>query len=526
MTLALGLAVLSVQAKVPELLPGANATFYRTYDTVQGHLAAGRFAQAKKASNGLTGAELVIDWSDSEVPSNLRNLYRDARDRAAKAWKTAVPSLIVTYGKPGRLKLSFAKGLPPNPDSPGPAGAVTFSGSGDGLTEMVISTVRGNAKTPAEPRDIYNEVLFAIGYALGLERTPYNGSAMGRHELPYALDLLISDLEREQVEHHLKIGAALRSAAEKGQRIEVQRPALRLQPTRLQGPTDVVQGQIVPLTVELTNSGSGTLRVKLIPDCGCFILGQPAPIAAGETRVVQVQIQTRDFPGELAKTLFVYSNDVEQPIRQLPLTMTVQHRYRFLSESPGNTILVDDAGGKVDLYLHVNPKHPLVAKEVRVQGQKAAASLQPFKGTVAGEAIDGYKIGVLVGPNTIPGRSLLSLAVITNEPDFGDLRYAFYVQKGIVMLPDQIYLGRVGKKEASSYIVVQRPGKPFKILGVEVDHPSIAASFAPTDEVGQYRVSVRYNGKAVPGHIDAKLVIRTDDPKQPKLEASISAIAE
>jgi len=526
MTLAIGLVVLGIQTKIPELLPGANTTFYRTCDTVQAHLAAGRFADAKRSAKTLASHDLVIEWSDDEVSPSLRNLYRDARDKAVQTWKTAVPSLNVSYSKPGRLKLSFARGLPPNPDSAGPAGAVVFPGSGDGRTEMVISTTRGAAKTPADPRDVRNEVLFAIGYALGLERTPYNGTAMGRHEFPYVLDLQVSDLEREQVEHHLKLTAALRSAAEKGQKVDVQRPALKLQPTRLQGPADVVQGQIVPLTIELTNTGTGTLRVKLIPDCGCFLLGQPAPIPAGESRVVQVQIQTRDFPGELAKTLYVYSNDVDQPVRQLPLTMTVEPRFRFVSEVPGNTIIVDDNGGKVDLYLHINPKQPLMAKQVLVQGQKAVASLQPFKGTIAGGAIDGYRISLLISPNTLPGRTLLSMSVVTGDSDFGDLRYAFYVQKGIVLLPDQIYLGRVGKKEASTYIVVQRPGKPFKILGVEVDHPSISASFAPTDEIGQFRVTVRYDGKAVPGHIEAKLKIRTDDPKQPVLEAAISAIAE
>jgi hypothetical protein len=63
-------------------------------------------------------------------------------------------------------------------------------------------------------------------------------------------------------------------------------------------------------------------------------------------------------------------------------------------------------------------------------------------------------------------------------------------------------------------------------LAVEVDHPNISASFAATGEPGQFRVSIRYDGKAVPGHFDGTVRIRTDDPQQPVLTATVSGIAE
>lgn len=525
------LLALAIAKPGPDLPAAASGAFQGAAIEVQRALQKGDFAKAEKSAGLLPKFEVSIEWDDRNVPAARQAEFRAARDRAVKSWTTALPDLKVTLAKPGIVKVSFVPSLPPNADSPGAAGAVHLVGFDRlPIVDSVLALKRTDIGVSAEQRDVENEVLFAIGSALGLGRVPAVTNAMARIEGPSSVSHRPIAVEVAGARANVRAANALRAAAAKKERLDPAIPMAVLETNLIERPP-VVQGEPIAFAFSISNQGSGRLNVLIVPDCGCFKgLRYRESLAAGEAGLVQVVVDTTDFPGVLDKKLLILTNDPEFPQRVVQVKMRSDPRYRFLREQRGSTVVVDGET-TVDVFLAVHPAKGFKVLEGSVDGAGRSVEIEPWSGVVADPALDepptprkGYRIRVAIDPELPPGRNPVNIILRTDADDLPQVRHTLYVQRGIVALPASLYVGELGATPKRAWVLVSRPHRPFKIVRVQVDHPRFKAFVEPGRENWEYKVVVEYDGKAGIGPVEATLKIETDDAKQPSLSVPIQGV--
>jgi hypothetical protein len=291
----------------------------------------------------------------------------------------------------------------------------------------------------------------------------------------------------------------------------------------------VLQGTKAPVDVILKNSGTGKLAYWLIPDCNCFSSKfSRGQIETNGSVKVPVEMDTTEFAGTLHKALFVFTNDATNPIRRIPITVAITPRYRMLP--PKQTVVADSDEITFTAYLFTPKDHPLKVKQAEAEGLPGTVTFEPWEGVLADPDMNedalprkGYKFNLKV--KAIPDGMHIgtSIRVTTNDPVFDEIVYQVFVQKGIIAMPPSLFMGEIGAAHRTMALVVSRPGKAFNVTGIEVDSTHISATFAPAKTVGEYRVTVTYDGKAASGDYRATILIKTDDPKQPVIQVPVAA---
>lgn len=525
-------AVLVIAPNVGPVVPaGATEAFLRTALEVQTLLEAQRWADAAKAADRLPKPEFQITWDDAKVPPAQRAAFQKARDAAIEHWTSNLKGVQIQTGKAEDVQIAFVDALPPNADSPGPAGATFFRGVGAGepRVEALIALHRGESRLPITPLEVQNEVAFAIGAYLGLERTPTSQSVMGRHESPYAAASHLSNRDLRLARELLGLAQTLRSMAANKVRIVAARPQLALDPSRVERPP-MLEGDRTSFSIQITNQGNAPLSLSLVADCGCMaISGSVRTVEAGQTVAAPVRLDTTNFPGPFEKSIYVYSNDPEEPVRRVRVQTTVRPRFRILRDDPGRVLIVPDDGLKIEVFLAISDEVPMKLTSARVDGMKAMVSFEEWSGERADPELGeghtlrkGYRIRLLSGLEVPPGRVPLTLVLATDDPVFPVIRHTMFLQRGIAALPGSVYLGEMGKSPATATFIVTRPGKGFKITGVACDAPYLSGKVEAVREDWEYRVVLTYDGKADYGEIATTVTVRTDDPKQPEIVVPVT----
>lgn len=509
----------------PDLPAGANATFQEACLAVQTALQKGDFPGADARLRALPALEATMEWDESGIPKERRAEFARARDVSIELWRRMVPDLKVTLAKNGRIKIGFAPELPRNSDSPGPAGATYFFSIDptEPAVEGVLSLTRTERRAAIEAKEVTNEVTYAIGAYLGLERMPDVGAAMGRHEQPYLHINLPGPSEAYQVKELQKVVAVLRDFVKRKVKVTPARAEIFLSQVEFR-PKPTVQGEPLTMSVTVTNRGTATLRYRLVPDCSCFALAYDKSIKPGESKLVQIAVDTINFTGQLEKKIAVHSNDAEASLRWLSFSMRVDPLFRFLGVARSDVVLIEDKA-EGDIYFVPNQNKPLIPSAATVEGVGGTATIEPWSGTLGGERdLKGYKVHYKLNDNIPPGRAAVGISLTTDDPAWSPVRHSFYVQKGIVALPLSIYMGEVGKEPARAWALVSRPGKPFKITKVETEGAFFSAEIENVGKDWEYKVIVVYKGGADFGDLATTLKITTDDPRQPVLTVPISAV--
>lgn len=520
----------------PAINPGTNEWFQRGMVSVMRDLEAGKFAQAAAKAARLPDATITLSWDEQGLNALQKSEFRAERDRAISAWKEVIPGLKVVFtpGNSPEVKISFAPSLPPNSDSIGPAGAVflTSISPTDPAIDAVIALERGPTKAKTVGMDVYNEVAFALGSALGLARFPQTGAAMYRtegsyndHYAPLRGYLLLVNENFQGVK-------TLREAAVKKLRLSPAIPQLALQPTRYDAkPT--VQGAPLSFSITITNRGKATLQYRIVPDCGCFTVRQGTEVAPGETQGIGVAINTMDFPGTHDKVLYIYSNDPENPVRIFPVTFQAKPRYRFLWNEATDVLQVGDNGRTASVYLAVEGDMKVTGASIQ-GGAAGMVDFEPWEGTLPDPKYNegplprkGYKFEILFGPSIGLGRRTVGLSVDTDDPIFSRLNFPFYLQKGIVALPQRVYLGLLKPGQAAQGTArISRPGKPFKVTRVESLSTALIVSAEPFGSKGDYRINITFKGVPDSGNWTGKIRVHTDDPSQPTVDVDVAAAVQ
>ncbi len=496
-------------------------------------LSQGQFDQASKALSRLPRTKMTIQWDDSKVPADFRAMYATARDSAIQEWQRVKPDLEITLASKGDIKISFEEVLPPAVDAVLPAGAVYFTSDNpnEPRIEGIIALKRDVPPMTIDPRHVSNEVGFAIGSFLGAARLPKPASFMGRVDSLLRLELRAGKGDVDIANLNISLINALKDAAAKHQKTEVQAPQMFLSPTILKH-EPVPQGDIIPMSMEVTNRGNSTLYLSAVVDCGCVSAQVPPSVAPGQTSLIKVAVDSSRAIGKLDKYFIIYSNDPDKPEQKVTFDLWIEPGYRILKPNLGNDAMIPADGLKTDIYLTYDPAKPFKIKTLQVTGVKAVADYVEWEGAlpdpelnVAPKSRKGYKISVLVSPTTKAGRWPLSIAIETDSKDYPVIYNTTYLQWGITAYPDKLYLGEIQTTGAVGYFTVSRPGQPFKIKGVASTDSNIVAKAEPTKN-GEYRILVTLKGKLTPGNLTANIIVSTDDPNQPPIVVPLSAFVK
>jgi len=539
-------ALLAVAQTVPlgPVLPaGLSETFQRVVVGIEEKLEKGDFAGAKADLRLLPKTTIRYEWDDTGVPASEKPFYLTARDKALKTWAQAAPSLKFVAAKPADLVFRFKKELPPIEGQAYIPGAVQFWSDDpkDPRLETVIGLFRSGSFLPsvktapgvrsaADVSDIHNEVAYAVSSYLGLGETKLSGTFTSRYDPAGVGEVRLAPAEVRLFENTRDVVKALTDAVAAKKKLRATKPKLVVEPLEVVL-NDAVQGQDVRFSIQVNNLGNAPLYYRVQPDCGCLAASYDPVLPAGKSAIVQGSVNTYDFLGSLKKRFFIYSNDLEEPYREVVVKIHVAPQYRFIMPE-GPTILMDDEAKTIYAYLIAAPGTKMNVKSYRLDGGvQAEVTQEPWKGELADPELqepatmrEGIRFAIKLPKNAMNGRVPGTLVAETDDARFPIMRRTFYVQKGIVALPDLLYMGNIPREPRRLNLLLSRPERDFEITKIESEHPNFTAIAKAVRGKWEYRVSVDFDGKADFGTIDTRLNIYTNDPRQPIIHVPIRAV--
>lgn len=496
---------------------GVSSQVSRDFDKIAKMTEKGDFAGARSALRLLPGRVVKIQWDDSSAPQALRFDLNRQRDNVLLEWGRGATALTMGFSdKEPDICVTFK-----------PNGEEEFVWSEDPKQpRLTIKIGLENDGKPVDPTLIHNEFSYGLGTYLGVSKLPLPATIMSGPEMAASGPIGLLPLETYIANASADACQSVKDAVMRSQPVTSGLPAIAEDPAPVKK-DDVFQGDKVPFDFSLKNSGEGELAFRIIPDCSCFSTRIPKKnTLSGQTQVAQVQMDTREFAGTVHKTLYLFSNDPANPVRTIPVELKIKPRYRMFPAAR-NYVAGDDGSVTVTAYLYAPPERPLNVTGAASEGLPGDVSFEPWEGKMADPDLGeqelprkGYKFTLKIA--NIPDGSQLgtNIAIATDDPIFPKLNYQVFVQKGIIALPQSVYLGEVGASPRKMSFLLTRPGRDFKITSLESDSKHLTASSSATKS-GEYRITINYDGQAEKGDYHATISIKTDDPKQPLIEVPV-----
>jgi hypothetical protein len=510
------------QVAAPQLPPGVSPDFSAQVYAIEKLLEAGEFAQATTALDAMPTAQVKVGWDDSALPAELKPQFEKARDLAFATWKSFAPPLSLSLATDAPLMVKFVPSLEAKNEEGLFKGMVIRR---DGpKTEALIGIQRSNPLSPSTDMNIHNDVVRAIGTYLGVADSLVQNTGMAPQDFPTRQKFFIMRQDSNAALANLAALSALRAAATASQKVVAIQPKLAMGPvsTTLGG---MLKGEKRTFNIELANEGTAPIQMWVKPDCGCTTVEAPSSLAPGEKRTLSGTFDSSEFDGPISKRVVIVTNDPAQPARTYTITGDVKPMFRFLTPD-GPVAILDENGGKAVVYLTFTDVAPFVVQRVDLLGLQGQVEYDRWKGELpdpergeASRARSGYKFTISFPAKMPPGRAPAAISIQTDSKIHPRIQFMVQAQKGIVALPDEMYMGEATEAKAGKFIV-SRPGKPFKIVGIDSESPNIRASVkAGTKD--EYTVEVEYDGKAAKGELVSALIVKTDDAKQPTIRVPV-----
>ncbi len=507
------------------IAPGASQSIHQAVHAIEARMAVGDFAGARKGLRLLPKPKITFKWDDSKVPQAQRPAFTVARDDAFKQWRLTMPGLdIKPVAETPDIKIDFEPVLATQAGRSAPSPSTLFFSEAvrEPRMECVIGLRRGEPLTGITRDEVYDEVGYAVGAFLGLAPSPFVGYFMGRTEVAGQPAYRVGLQEWRLAKSNLSLVAELQRAIEAKLRISPTRSSVFIDPSVMTLP-NATQGDRVPFSIQISNSGDGPLSYEVTPDCGCITADKGLVLKPGASTLARAQMDTHEFKGDFNKRLIVATNDVEHPYIQIPVAIHVTPLYRLLG--PGRSIAITAQEASVDVYLALASKATFHPKEARVNGVAGSVTYEPWEGSLPDPELGentssprkGYRFHLSIDPKSLLGRTWVSLEVLTDDDYFQILRYNLTVQVGIAPSPSQLFMGNLGATPKDFNLEIGFPGKPFRIVGVEFDTSHLKAT--PSSQTSDdHKLTISYDGHASSGSFRGTIRIKTDDPNQPTID--------
>ena len=526
--------VLSVLTQTAQLAPdysvpiGASSEFHHLVIDIEKALVAKDYTKAEKLSLLLPRPTVSVRIDDSKLNDDQKIEFDDAIATAAKIWEqNFLRQVTISLVKTAKADISFSFEpiLAKINGTDQVAGATWFLAAEptQPYIETVIGLKRGPKFEKVLGREVYNESLFTFGRYFGLAPHPLMGTAMGRVEGQMANPSVIVAQEIQSAKKILTLAENLRTAIRKRQSIDVGHPNATIEKKTLVFDTQL-QGDEGRSQLLVTNTGTAPLELSVRGDCGC-ITGAVAPILEpGKSTLLTGIYNTTELVGDIHHNLVLRTNDPDQPSVIIPSSISVTPRAESVFPD-SNTTYLDGSQTKFTFYINSAEPKVFGVIDSALTDKSLSMKLEPFQGEVTNftksgqkQVIRGYK--VTVDTSKYPAAALFGRAaamayIRTDNPKMSVVKILFYLQKGIVALPESIYLGSP-RGVADAMFVISRPGRPFVIKKISSDSKFLSFQTTKVEAMrgSEYYVKVLYDGKAAGHKFKSVIIIETDDPKQ------------
>lgn len=521
----------------PALSLGSNADYQGAVFAIETAMRKGDFSAAKQLVRLLPNRHPRIAWDDSALPEAMRSSVAMQRDKALRDWTLTMPlsPVLVKPTEPADMRISFASVLnkPIGSAEPLRVAAIFSTDASAPRLDFVIGLHQGPQNTPSTEIDIANDIKFGFGLYLGVAESNMPVGVMYR--AVKATDVaMVNAAERVIAEHNLIFVEDLVTAIDAKQKVAPGRAKAFVDPLEMAPNRTVVQGEIVHFTIQVTNEGSAPMETRLVTGCSCFSTSDAQTIPPGESRLYPLDLDTHEYVTPIHKTIILLTSDPDRPSIKIAVDVPLKARYRFLTPD-GDTILVGPDGGETSIYLAVEGAPLILAGDPVLSGVPGTVTIEPWSGNLADPLLGekarprkGYKINLYVQPKLAPGQTYVGVELTTTDSVFRKLNARLLAQRGIVAVPDTLYLGHIGPTPRNLKVVVTRPRKPFHVVGLSCSDPAhLRVRQAETPgKPWEHVVTIVFDGKVPLGDYNATVSIRTDDPGQPVLTVGISATIE
>ncbi|HEX8154139.1 MAG TPA: DUF1573 domain-containing protein [Thermoanaerobaculia bacterium] len=296
----------------------------------------------------------------------------------------------------------------------------------------------------------------------------------------------------------------------------------------------VPKGEKLSWTFKVKNTGDADLEIIAArPACGCTVAEFDKKIKPGETGSVTANVDTAGFAGPISKPVTLETNDPTNPTAQITIHAIVKPyveahpagfvRYNLLqgdSETQSVTLYSEEET-PFEIVKIEAPQDWIVVKQSKITDP---AQLAPGVGR-PGQA--QYKIDFTVGgPKMKLGPIAEKVRIVTNsknQPEYmvsvtGVVRPTYRVE------PTAVNFGEVAPTDLAATRTIKirtnnlKAPDAFVVNKVESSIPGVAATVKPTDNKGEYEVTLQVAKDAKPADIDGKLKISTTDKLNPTVE--------
>ena len=507
---------------------GASSEFHHLVIDIENALTSKNYGEAEKLGKLLPRSTMTWSFDTSKLNADQKAEFSQVVSSAETNWQNIVGSLVefkhVAVGK-SDVAISFEPVLSKISGTSEVAGAAYFLGvdSTQARVESVIGLKRGPALAKVVGREVYNECLFTFGRYLGLAPSPLLGSAMGRVEGQMANANIVSIQEATAVRKVFKLSNQLRDAIRDKITIAVSHPIISIDRDTMVF-SEQFQGDEGRVQALVTNAGSSPLELELKGDCGC-ISGDVVPVLApGKSTILTGKFSTAELVGDVHHNLILKTNDPDRPMIIIPASITVNARAEVVYPE-SNTAYMDGPDRNFVFYINSVESKLFKIIDSTVVGLPFTVKVELYDGEQTNfikfgqkQKIHGYKVTVDTSkmPNGLPGRSNATVYFRTDNPKLPIVRAQMFVQKGIVSLPEAVYLGSPQGVADSTFVLV-RLGRPFKVIKVTSDSKFLTFEVKPNEAKNPsvFTIRVIYDGKAEGHRLHGTITVVTDDAKQP-----------
>jgi len=293
---------------------------------------------------------------------------------------------------------------------------------------------------------------------------------------------------------------------------------------------EVLQGDRVEYSYRFRNVGIDTLKISNVrKGCGCQAAKSTRDvIPPGETGDINVVFNSRGYEGAVTKSVYVHSNDPEEPRVGLAMkgTVVVDLITRPRALQFGDLIVGETSSKKV----YIVPQHlkTLEIKKIETSADYITVSTSDYTELEK----HGYEIEVTLTPKTPIARIQESVTISTNSEQQPLIQVFIHgrVLEGMTVEPKTLHFRlRAGESERYDISMGKIAKKNFAIAKVDDDLEEIDTEVHFVGEVGdsrRYQVEVRAKSTASPGLCVGWLTLHTNDPAQPTVAIEISGVIE
>jgi len=275
---------------------------------------------------------------------------------------------------------------------------------------------------------------------------------------------------------------------------------------------------------KFTNEGKGELKIdKVNTTCGCTAaLLSANTVPSGGKGEVTATFTVGGRQGAQTKHIYVLSNDPADPKATLTIKGTITPQ---VSVEPSSISISDkekDTSRTVTIAQTTDESLTLgeITARLNLVTTKVTEGT-PEKGKKR------YTLEIGLKPDTNPGRYFETVSVATNlkaKPKI-DINVRIAVNGDIQATPSRINLGSLkpGQEISKTISLNNIKGQPFKVEAIEIDNKEFTISpAAPVAAAESHTFTL--TGKApaaTQGVVRAKILFKTDNPKQKEIEASL-----